>query len=77
MYLLEILVVFLNIYLNKFFYKFVFVFKFDWLMKFDNVLKMFYYFRMVLMIFEECVLLLEVVKFVFKKFDDYVDFNNF
>lgn len=46
-------------------------------MKFVNVLKMFYYFRMVFMIFVECVLLLEVVKFVVKKIDDYVEFNNF
>lgn len=46
-------------------------------MKLDNVLKTFYYLRMVLMTFEERALLPEVVKFVPKKFDDYADSNNF
>lgn len=46
-------------------------------MKLDNVLKKFYYLRMVLMIFVERALLPEVVKFVAKKIDDYAESNNF
>lgn len=40
-------------------------------MKLVNVLKTFYYLRIVLMIFVERALLPEVVKFVAKKIDDY------